>query len=65
MRISRSTIEILIIGIAYLLLLGVAMFAPFGKDNRFYYQTIAYVLSGVLLFTYIYLLNRRNKPKTQ
>jgi len=55
MRISRSMILILLTAIAYLMVLGVAIF---GNDNAYYYRTIAYGLSAVLLFVNIYLIKR-------
>src|SRR3972149_1930938 len=58
MRISRLTAEVLILGIAYLLLLGVFMF---GTGNQYYYRTIAGVLSSVLLLTFVYLIRTRSK----
>jgi hypothetical protein len=51
---------VLIIGIATCILLGVALFAT---GLLYYYRTLAYVLAGVLFFTYIYLIRTRNKGK--
>jgi uncharacterized membrane protein len=59
MRKSRL-IMVLILGIVTCILLGVAVLAT---GLQYYYRTIAYVLAGVLFFTYIYLIRTRNKGK--
>jgi len=52
MKISRF-FAVLILGITSLILLGVAMF---GKDNLYYYRTIAYILSFALLLAFFYMI---------
>ncbi len=54
MRISRF-LAVLILVIAILILQAVAIF---GTDNRYYYQTIAYILSFVLLLALMYQIRR-------
>ena len=58
MRISRF-LATLILGIAGLILLAVAMF---GTDNLYYYRTIAYLSSFVLLLAFLYVGRRTGKP---
>ena len=60
MKISRSIVLISLTGIAYLIVLQVAIF---GNDNTYYYRTIAYGVSFVLLLTFILLINLRIRQR--